>query len=155
MIRRATIGQITDLPAAAVAHSNAPYSEEREKAQRAYEELVKQKEPARLAEARDALKAIMRTASMQPYHADAAGLLDFVNLRLDPAAQAGVLAARLTAPERAQTPGRFQQALIDLRYYLYPPDAANATLSATHIKPDSTALRMDAGHASPCVRSRG
>jgi hypothetical protein len=74
---------------------------------------------------------------MKQYHADAAGLLDFVNLRLNPAAQADVLAARLTAPDRAQTSARFQQALIDLRYYLYPPDTANGTSSATHATPDS------------------
>ncbi len=59
MIRRATIGQITDLPAAAVETPNAPYSEDRAKAQRAYADLVKQKRPERLAEARDALKAIL------------------------------------------------------------------------------------------------
>ncbi|MGA9719242.1 MAG: hypothetical protein WBQ79_13265, partial [Acidobacteriaceae bacterium] len=98
----------------------------------------KQKEPARLAKARDALDAILGDPQMQPYHADAAGLLDFVNLRIDPSAQAGALAARLTAPDRTQTPGRFQQALIDLRYYLYPPDSENVTSSATHAKPDSS-----------------
>ena len=112
--------------------------------------MLKQKEPARLAEARDALNAIVADPAMQPYHADAAGLLDFVNLRLEPAAQAEVLAARLTAPDRAQTPGRFQQALIDLRYYLFPPDSENVTSSATHTKPDSSLFRMDARHASPC-----
>ncbi len=137
MIRRATIGQITELPPAAAAAPDAPYSEARGKAQRAYAEFVKQKEPARLAEARDALQAIMNDASMQPYHADADGLLDFVSLRLDPAAQAGVLAARLIAPDRVQTPGRFQQALIDLRYYLYSPDTPNATSLATHTGPGS------------------
>lgn len=138
LIRRATIGQITDLPPAAVASPGAPYSEDREKAQRAYAELLKQKEPARLAEARDALNAIVADPQMQPYHADAAGLLDFVNLRLDPSAQAGVLATRLTAPDREQTPGRFQQALIDLRYYLYRPDSENVTSSATHTRPDAS-----------------
>jgi hypothetical protein len=127
MIRRATIGQITELPPAAVAAPDAPYSEEREKAQRAYAEFVKQKEPARLTEARDALQAILADSAMQPYHSDTAGLLDFVNLRLDPAAQAAVLASRLTAPDRAQIPGRFQQALIDLRYYLFPPYSNQAT----------------------------
>ncbi|HEY6432220.1 MAG TPA: hypothetical protein VIZ17_09575 [Acetobacteraceae bacterium] len=134
MIRRATIGQITEIPAAAIETPNAPYSEDRAKAQRAYAELVKQKRPERLAEARDALKAILADPAMQPYHADAAGLLDFVNLRLDPAAQADVLVTRLTAPDRPQTPGRFQQALIDLRYYLYPPDSPNATASDTNLE---------------------
>ena len=121
MIRRATIGQITELPPDAVAAPGAPYSEEREKAQRAYADLVKQKEPARLAEARDALNAILAARDMQNYHADAAGLLDFVNLRLNPALQADSLAERLTIADRDQTPGRFQQALIDLRYALSPP----------------------------------
>jgi hypothetical protein len=137
MIRRATIGQITELPAAAVAIPGASYSEEREKAQRAYGELLKQKEPARLAEARDALHTIVADPEMQPYRADAAGLLDFVNLRLEPGKQANVLATRLTAADRAQTPGRFQQALIDLRYYLYPPDTLHVTSSATYTRPDS------------------
>jgi hypothetical protein len=135
MIRRATIGQITDIPAAAIKTPNAPYSEDRAKAQRAYAELVKQKRPERLAEARDALKAILADPAIQQYHADAAGLLDFVNLRLDPATQAGVLVTRLTAPDRPQTPGIFQQALVDLRYYLYPPDSANATTADTNTKP--------------------
>jgi hypothetical protein len=134
MIRRATIGQITDIPAAAVEAPNAPYSEDRAKAQSAYADLLKQKRPERLAEARDSLKAILADPAMQPYHADAAGLLDFVMLRLDPAAQADVLVARLTAPDRAQTAGIFQQALIDLRYYLYSPDSANATASDTNRK---------------------
>jgi hypothetical protein len=138
MIRRATIGQITDLPAAAIAAPDAPYSEERANAQRAYAALVKQKEPARLTEARDALNAIYADRAMLQYHADAAGLVDFVNLRLDPAAQAEVLATRLTAPDRAQTPGRFQQALIDLRYYLYPPDTGAPTeKNATRTTPAS------------------
>ena len=134
MIRRATIGQITELPAAAIEAPNAPYSEDRSKAQRAYAELVKQKQPQRLTEAQVALKVILADPAMQPYHADASGLLDFVNLRLDPAAQANVLVTRLTAPDRAQTPGVFQQALIDLRYYLYPPGPANATSPDTNAK---------------------
>ena len=132
MTRRATIGQITEVPAAAVEAPNAPYSEDCAKAQRAYAELVRQKQPQRLAEARDALKAILSGPQMQPYHADAAGLLDFVMLRLDPAAQADILIARLTAPDRPQTPGVFQQALIDLRYYLYPPGSPNTTKSDTN-----------------------
>ncbi len=40
MIRRATVGQITDLPPAAVAAPGEPYSEEREKAQRAYADIA-------------------------------------------------------------------------------------------------------------------
>ncbi|MFL6428818.1 MAG: hypothetical protein ACJ71S_11285 [Acidobacteriaceae bacterium] len=75
---------------------------------------------------------------MQRYHADAAGLLDFVNLRLDPAAQGELLVTRLIAPDRAQTPGRFQQALTDLRYYLYPPFSNQAT--ATVPNPTNAAL---------------
>ena len=125
MIRRATIGQITELPAAIEA-PNAPYSADREKSQQQYAELLKQKLPERLAQAQDALKAILADPSMQPCHADAGHLLDFVNLRLDPAAQANVLAARLTAPDRPEIPGVFQQALIDLRYYLYPPGPEQA-----------------------------
>jgi hypothetical protein len=149
LIRRATIGQITDVPAAAVATPDAPYSEDRDKAQRAYAELVKQKRPERLAEARDALQAILAGPAMQPYHADASGLLDFVNLRLDPGAQADVLVTRLTAPDRPQTPDRFQQALIDLRYYLYPPDSANVTASDTNKRPSSPLLNWMQAMQSP------
>jgi hypothetical protein len=145
MIRRATIGQITELPPAPVTAPNVPYSEEREtaqrkeseKAKRAYADLVTQQEPARLAEARDALQAILADPAMRQYHADAAGLLDFVNLRLEPVAQAEVLATRLTAPDRVQTPGRFQQALIDLRYFLYPPDT-NTAAEAVAKRPTPT-----------------
>lgn len=156
MIRRATIGQITDVPATAIATPDAPYSEDRAKVQSAYAELVKQKEPQRLAEARDALKAILANPQMQPYHADATGLLDFVNLRLDPAAQANVLVARLTAPERAQTPCIFRQALIDLRYYLYPPDSINATASDANKSPDSPLLTwMQAMQAPAPIQNTG
>src|SRR6185437_7061273 len=111
MIRRATVGQLTDIPAAAIEAPDAPYSEDRAKAQRDYADILRQKRPQRLTEARGALKAILANPQMQQYHADAAGLLDFVNLRLDPSAQAGVLVTRLTAPKREQTPGIFQQAL--------------------------------------------
>jgi hypothetical protein len=137
MIRRATIGQLTELPAAIEA-PNGPYSADREKSQQQYAELLKQKLPERLAQAQDALKAILADPSMQPYHADAGRLLDFVNLRLDPASQANLLAARLTAPDRAQAPGVFQQALIDLRYYLYPPYSDQADVTNTlHTIPKS------------------
>jgi hypothetical protein len=140
LIRRGTIGQITDVPAAAIETPNAPYSEDRAKAQRDYAELVKQKRPERLAEARDSLRGILADPAMQPYHADASHLLDFVNLRLDPAAQADVLVTRLTAPDRAQNPGVFQQALIDLRYYLYPSGSANATVPGTNKEPATPLL---------------
>src|SRR5882757_8321397 len=156
MIRRATIGQITDVPPAAIQTPNAPYSEDRAKAQSAYANLVKQKEPQRLAEARDALKAILTDPTMQPYHADAVGLLDFVNLRLDPSAQADILVARLTAPDRAQTPGIFEQALIDLRYYLYPPDSIKEIVSDTNKRPDSPLLTwMEAMQAPAPVQKTG
>ena len=156
MIRRATIGQITEIPAAAIEVPNAPYSGDREKAQQQYAELLKQKLPERLAQARDALKAILANPQMRPYHADATGLLDFVNLRLDPAAQANVLVTRLTVQDRAQTPGIFQQALIDLRYYLYPPDSINETASDTNRKPDSSLLTwMRAMQAPAPVQNTG
>ncbi|HZD75846.1 MAG TPA: hypothetical protein VE218_02500, partial [Acidobacteriaceae bacterium] len=135
MIRRATLGQISELPAVAQAAPNAPYSDERERAQREYANTLAIKRQQRLTQARDALQAILADPAMQPYHADAAALLDFVNIRIDPAAQADLLATRLTAPDRAQTPGVFQQALIDLRYYLYPPGPVNATSSDTNRAP--------------------
>jgi hypothetical protein len=152
MIRRATVGQITEVPAAAIEAPNAPYSEDRAKAQRAYAELVQQKQPQRLAEARDALKAILADPAMQPYHADAAGLLDFVALRLDPAAQAETLAARLTTPDRAQTPGIFQQALIDLRYYLYPPYSEQVTNTSRALPKSAVFVWMKAMQTSAPVQ---
>jgi hypothetical protein len=156
MIRRATVGQLTDIPAAAIEAPDAPYSEDRAKAQRDYADILRQKRPQRLTEARGALKAILANPQMQQYHADAAGLLDFVNLRLDPSAQAGVLVTRLTAPKREQTPGIFQQALIDLRYYLYPPDSTNATASDTNKKPALPLLNwMQAMQAPAPVQKTG
>ncbi|HEX6495042.1 MAG TPA: hypothetical protein VF018_06130, partial [Acidobacteriaceae bacterium] len=92
--------------------------------------------------------------TMQPYHADAAGLLDFVNLRLDPATQADTLITRLTAPDRPQTTGRFQQALIDLRYYLYPPDSQNATPSDTNTTPTAPLLAWMQAMRAPATAQR-
>ncbi len=126
MIRRATIGQITEVPADAVAPPSTPYSEKRAEVLRTYNDQLEAKRPARLAEARDALRAIADDPAMQRFHTSAAGLLDYVMLRLDPAAQGQTLAARLTAADRPQTAGVFRQALIDMAYLMYPPGAQAA-----------------------------
>ncbi len=146
MIRRATIGQITDVPDAAIEQPNADYNKERADAQQKYAALVAQKRPQRLAEARDALRAIVMDPSLESEHADASGLLDFVMIRLDPAAQAQTLAARASAPSRPQIPGVFKQALIDLHYlnnrYLNDkdrPDADNDTNKTNQATPRQAA----------------
>jgi len=71
-----------------------------------------------LSEARDALRAILADASMREYHATATRLMDYVMLRLDPATQQQVLAKRLMGANRAQTPGLFRQAAIDISYVM-------------------------------------
>lgn len=132
-IRRAMIGQITDLAAdARVPH--APYSAQRDQEQKAFATTVKAKRTSRLTEARDTLRAIVDDAKLNALHDDASKLLDLVQLHLAPEEQAKVLVARLTAPERPQTPGVFEQAMIDLRFYLYPnaqPDDADASKERT------------------------
>ena len=136
MIRRATLGQITEIPADAVAPRNAPYSEKRAEAQRSYNSTLQSERPARLAEARDALRGIVADPAMQRFHASAAGLLDYVMLRLDPATQGQTLAARLTAADRPQTPGVFRQGLIDMTYLMYPPGAQGAAPAVSQTMPD-------------------
>lgn len=66
-----------------------------------------------LAAARDQLQAILRDPAMKPIHEQSRQLLDYLMLRLDPTAQANVLARRLTAP--AGDPS-YQQDVIDLTY---------------------------------------
>ncbi len=117
MIRRATVGQGSELSAGAAAVSAAPYSQEWQNLLNAYQQNVAAKRTARLAEAQQALQAIVADPAMTSMHHSAQGLLDFVALKLNPAAQARVLEQRLAAPARSQTPGVFRQALIDIRYY--------------------------------------
>ena len=134
MIRRATVGQLTQVPADAVEPPGANYSKDRAEAQQTYAALLQQKRPERLTEARDALRAIVADPTLEAEHADATRLLDFVLLRLTPDTQEQTLAARLTAPNRPQTPGVFKQALIDLRYLDNPdhnPDRAGAQTADT------------------------
>ena len=66
------------------------------------------------AAARDQLQGILRDPAMRTMQGPSRHLLDFVMLRLDPAAQAEELARRLTAAPR--TDGDFKQAVIDLGY---------------------------------------
>ena len=117
MIRHATVGEERDLPPALAATSGRPALAQQPSYEqvRAYQKAQAQQAPARLSEARQILRGILADPSMASYHQSAARLLDLVMLSLDPAAQAKTLTARLTAPDRAQTPGRFAQALVDLR----------------------------------------
>ena len=121
MIRRAMLGQITEVPAGAVAPPNAPYDEKRAEAMGSYNRVLLEKRPARLAEARDALRGIVADPKMGDLHGAASGLLDFVMLRLNPQEQGQTLATRLTARDRSQTPGVFRQALIDVAYVMDQP----------------------------------
>ncbi len=117
MIRKATVGQITELPAGAVVARDAPYSKERADLLAEYEKTVEAKRPARLEEARKELQGIVADPGMASFQGSASGLLDLVNLKADPAAQARVLEERLTGADRSKGPGVFGQALIDLTYY--------------------------------------
>jgi hypothetical protein len=73
---------------------------------------------SRLADARDQLQAILRDPTMSQYHAPAQHLLDYVMVRLDPAAQTEELARRLTGPAKDK-PGLdadYRQNVIDLTF---------------------------------------
>ncbi|MDQ2925105.1 MAG: hypothetical protein M3R43_06060 [Acidobacteriota bacterium] len=144
MIRKATNGQITEMPAAVPVNANAQTQEqsaqaaERYKVEQRYEEAIQRQRPARLAEARDVLRPILADPSMQQFHATAGRLLDFVMLRLDPAAQGEILAARTMGAKRAQTAGQFRQAVIDLDFLLGSSDAqSDHGITRLKIKPDS------------------
>ncbi len=114
-IRLATVGQAKDVPVSAqAAPPNTPYSQGRADALQAYENSVAQQRIAHLTEARTQLQAIFADPAMAPFHQSASGLLDLVNLQIDPMAQVDVLTKRLTAANRPQAPGVFRQALIDL-----------------------------------------
>lgn len=72
-----------------------------------------------LDEAREQLESILRDPAMKPLHRQSRQLLDFVMARLDPQAQAEVLARRLTAPLRPGTASgdpNYEQNVIDLTY---------------------------------------
>ncbi len=113
MIRRATVGQISDIPASADAKNpNGDYE-----AQQKREAALLAQAPARLKEAAAVLQRILRDPAMSGWHHAASDLLDLLDARLDPARQANVLAGRLTAakPPASST---FSQNLIDLAYVL-------------------------------------
>ena len=74
-----------------------------------------------LAQARDQLQSILRDPAMEPLHAPSGHLLDYVMLRLDPAAQAGELARRLTESKPARSSAAapdpdYLQNVIDLTF---------------------------------------
>lgn len=134
MIRKATVGQSTEVPAGAGAPRNAPYSKERGDLLAGYQKAVEAKRPARLAEARKELQAIVADPAMANFHGSAAGLVDLVALKLDPTAQARVLERRLTAANRTngpQGPGGFRQALIDISYFRRGEEPEPATSEAS------------------------
>jgi hypothetical protein len=68
-----------------------------------------------LTQAREQLEGILRDPSMKSLHRQSLQLLDFVMLRLDPAAQASELARRLTA-DKTNDAAAYQQYVIDLSY---------------------------------------
>lgn len=68
---------------------------------------------ASLIAARDQLQSILRDPAMKPIHEQSRHLLDYLMLRLDPTAQADVLAKRLTAPGGDPN---YQQDVIDLTF---------------------------------------
>jgi hypothetical protein len=120
MIRRALVGQITDMDPGG-RRPSVQYDPKLNALAAAYEKTLTAKRPERLQEAEVALAGIVDDPMMAEFHHSAAGLLDLVRLKADPAQQALVLEQRLTGVNRAQTPGVFRQALIDLSYF---PDGA-------------------------------
>jgi hypothetical protein len=131
MIRRATVGQTSDFPAATNASRNPSaeqsiYQLQRDNATRLAKRSVS------LTQARDLLRSILADPTMTDFHASATGLLDLVMLRLDPVTQAQILSKRLIGPGRPQTPGVFRQALIDLSYFpngVVPEEGAESKVS--------------------------
>ncbi len=69
-----------------------------------------------LAEARDQLNSILRDPAMKPLHGASSHLLDFVMARLDPAAQADILARRLSEHASNADDPDYLQNVIDLSY---------------------------------------
>ena len=116
-IRRATVGQESSLPANLSGQQHAPYSKARSDALQAYRDTLARERAPRLRSARMQLQSILDDPSMATFHHSAAGLLDLIDLQLDPQMQAEVLTKRLTAPNRSQMPGTFRQALVDLHVY--------------------------------------
>lgn len=113
MIRRATVGQSSDIPASGDAKNpNGDYD-----AQQKREAALLAQAPARLKEAEAVLQGILKDPAMSDWHHASSDLLDLLDARLDPARQANVLAGRLTAatPPSSST---FGQNLIDLAYVL-------------------------------------
>ncbi len=101
-----------------------------------------------LAQARDYLQAILRDPAMAAYHAQSQHLLDYVMVRLDPAAQADELARRLSSPPRktaiADLDTDYRQNVIDLTYAynslpLYSP--AFPAKGAAPLEPKAPLLR--------------
>jgi len=91
---------------------------------------------AKLVPAQHELLAMQSDPRMAPLHHAIDDLLDFVNLRLDPDAQAIVLANRLHGPAT----GRFNQSLIDLTYLRTNP--TDATMPAPANTPNPGANDM-------------
>lgn len=97
-----------------------------------------------LGQARDQLQGILRGPSMSAMHAQGQHLLDYIMLRLDPAAQAEELARRLTEPTK---PGEdYEQDVIDLGFALTERPRFSDPTSGTRkvgaaLPPDSPLIR--------------
>ncbi len=143
MIRRGTVGQITDMDPSArrAPMPGTPFDPKQNALLQTYERTLAERRVGRLREASTALTTILSDPSMEEFHHSASGLLDMVHLKVDPAAQALVLEQRLTSANRAQTPGMFRQALIDLGYYSDgalpgPPDTVAGPQRMQPVRPD-------------------
>ncbi len=111
MIRRATVGQRKDVPP--LKPGTERVYAETEKVQ----EALKQALPGRMAEARSVLEGIRADPAMGAWHASAISLIDLIDARVDPAKQAGVLAARISAAKEPEG-SSYAQNLVDLTMVL-------------------------------------
>jgi hypothetical protein len=99
---------------------------------------------ASLTAARDQLQSILRDPAMQPIHEQSRRLLDYVMLRLDPAAQANLLARRLTAPDGDPD---YKQDAIDLTW-IYNSSSPFASSSPN----SGETTQTDAQNEQPLIR---
>jgi hypothetical protein len=90
----------------------------------------------RLTQARQQLEEILRDPSMKSLHRQSLRLLDFVMLRLDPAAQSSELARRLTV-DKTNNAADYQQYVIDLSYSYTRPQGFTRTLEPTQAQAEA------------------
>jgi len=115
---------------------------------------------AGLTQARDQLQAILKDPAMQSMRGASSRLLDYVMVRLDPTAQADVLARRLTGPKQSDS-AAYMQDIIDLTYiYNSPPSYSPFTpykkdQAQTAAQPQAPLIRWMSDMGKPWPRLGG